>query len=62
MGLNRECPECRSTNIWVADGPYYDGPDDCWRDMHCMDCGAYWKETYGMNLKTIEKVTENGTE
>ena len=59
MGLNNKCPDCQSTNIHVVDGPYFND-EGSRREMHCMDCGLYWKEVYHVTLTLIEKESRNG--
>ena len=54
-----KCPECKSENTYVDDGPYLDGDDGMYLTRCCDDCGAEWREEYGITLADWE-VTEHG--
>ena len=43
-----KCPECQSTNNYVDDGPYLDGPDGMYLTHVCDNCGCEWREEYAL--------------
>ena len=55
-----QCPECKSENNYVSDGPYLDGFGDMYLTMSCDDCGAEWREEYAITQIDSE-VTQHGS-
>lgn len=59
MDKPTKCPECKSDNTYVDDGPYLDGFDEMYLTRCCDDCGAEWREEYSITLADLE-VNEHG--
>ena len=54
-----KCPECKSENTYINDGPYLDNVDGLYLTRVCDDCGAEWREEYAITLFDTE-VTKHG--
>jgi len=54
-----KCPECKSEDTFVDDGPYLDGPDGMYLTRACDACGCEWREEYAITPYDSE-VTKHG--
>lgn len=54
-----KCPECKSEDNYVDDGPYLDGPNGMYLTRVCDACGCEWREDYAIALYDAE-VTKHG--
>lgn len=52
-----KCPECKSEDTFVDDGPYLDGPDGMYLTHACDVCGCKWREDYVITPCDSEVVT-----
>ena len=52
-----KCPECKSEDNYVDDGPYLDGPDGMYLTRVCDECGCEWREEYAITPCDSEVVT-----